>query len=492
MKKTSALLLSAVLTVSPVLPVMADDAVQITQETPDLLQGEHVTSLRGGPFYVVTIPDREDLRWNLTNLGKYVGDCAHLDELDGFNFPFRIEQSSMHPDYMTFRMVGSDYYVDSKGDNSKTGEVLHNGHTHLSQDNQHFRLVPVRDENNQILPDRYYILSKKGDNAGFDLYAGMEDDKSVKKDVKVATTKKPFVWIIKPFYDTLPENAMESLNGKLRISCKDANGNKYYLHITNDRNHKLYLAPLGDKYDAWLVAKAPGTGFFTFNLICHDVMTQQWQEYPSYISIKDRAYGDGKSVHSFGDDQVEDMTRNWHVIDNGDGTVYLQNALTKMYMAPEEDNLNGSKLVTSSNPVPFQLELEKQSVSLGAADGSWNKSEDGWQFIRKDGSLLKNANLNLDGIHYLLDENGIMQTGWQKSDGEASYYDASGARKSGWLNKDGVWYFLEANGLLKTGWHEENENHYFLDLLDGAMKTGKFTDAEGKEWQADENGVLLS
>lgn len=508
MKKLTGLILSTVVCFGSVIPALASEpASNELDSAPDAAQPEasdvsglesqqpvlgstDVSKLEGYHFhnmesYIISIPGNDNLRWNMNNTGGGPKDVVHLDDRGGLNYSYRIYGDEYN--YSTIKFDSSGYYVDSEGDNNKANEVLHNGHTEVKQDNQKFRFVPVRDANGNVEKDAYYVLSKKGDTSGFDLYVGLQDNKNPAKGVKIATTKQPFKWIVRPFYEPLGGIDLQT------PKTADATiwtGGLYVANNTSSTGEDLYLAKT-------LYGDDSVYSFCTFNNVSFTMQNTSKDSSHNpvangyWVDVEDRSYDSGKIIHAWKKNQPEDLTRMWLLINAGNDYVYIQNALTKKYMAPQGGNAKeGVKLVTSDSPYPFIVSYERPTLGLGSSEGNWKESGAGWSFVLENGKPVSNALITIDGVPYAMNEDGIMETGWVNANGGRRYYDSTGAGKNGWMQKDGKWFFFNEDGSLKTGWHDEGESRYRLHEENGEMITGSWTDPEGTTWIFTESGVL--
>lgn len=489
---------------TPALDAEADDAAASDQKDSETNQlpvygdsNKENHTFSNNIYYIISVPGNENLRWNMNNSGKAVNDCVHLDDKNGWNFPFRLgPEEDKHYNHIQF--AGTAYYVDTEGDNNKTNKVLHNGHQDIKQANQLFRFVPVRDSSGNVKADTYYILSKKGDDSGFDLYVGLQDNKSPAKGVKIATTKAPTEWVVRAFYEPQSEPTVFMDEGQVRLYAYDDNSTAYYIApITRDaqvRDLKL-VENNGDHDISFCLARnTSNANTYTLEMTAYNQQHDTYLLEGQWMSVEDRKTNAGAKVHAWGVKQYEDMTRYWQTIQPTKycNNVYIQNAYSKKYLAPKDGKIEYmNEMVLSDTPFMWWLESNGSNWKCGSQDGTWKQSNQGWSFEFNDGTPWKNGLIDIDGVTYLMDENGIMQTGWNKTNAGMQYFDSTGALKRGWLQVQDKWYFLLRNGTAKKGWHEEEGgNSYYLSDPDGAMVTGEWVDAEGNAWSFDASGAL--
>ena len=136
------------------------------------------------------------------------------------------------------------------------------------------------------------------------------------------------------------------------------------------------------------------------------------------------------------------------------------------------------------------------------------------------GSLIGNGQLNVQGHWYLL-KNKIVQTGFQNlsayGENKTVYYASNGQMQYGQQQLNGHWYlFDKVNGSMQTGFKDLtlygqnktvyyasngqmqygarkiNNNLYFFDTTTGAMYVRNFVNVNGQTYYAGNNGVLMA
>ncbi|MDO4267894.1 MAG: serine hydrolase [Eubacteriales bacterium] len=95
---------------------------------------------------------------------------------------------------------------------------------------------------------------------------------------------------------------------------------------------------------------------------------------------------------------------------------------------------------------------DSTAQGTGSASG-WFVDENGWYYIKADGSRAANEWLSAGGREYWIDGNGCAATGW-RSYTDGSYYYFSPADCSmvsnSWIEDGGSWYYLGSDGRLLT------------------------------------------
>lgn len=82
----------------------------------------------------------------------------------------------------------------------------------------------------------------------------------------------------------------------------------------------------------------------------------------------------------------------------------------------------------------------------------WIKDNNGWYYIKADGSRAAGEWLELSDADYWIDSNGYMATGWrQYNNGAWYYFKASGAMAANyWVLDNGKWFYLGTDGFMLT------------------------------------------
>lgn len=131
----------------------------------------------------------------------------------------------------------------------------------------------------------------------------------------------------------------------------------------------------------------------------------------------------------------------------------------------------------------------------------WKKLDRTWYYFNDAGIMVRDVWwAHIDSEFYCFSESGAMQTGWKKQDGRWYYFRPSGemaryqwekiggtwyylwhdgSMATGWFEDDGVWYYLGNDGGMRTGWQKVNGDWYYFSGS-GAMKTGWMYD--GLNW----------
>ena len=90
--------------------------------------------------------------------------------------------------------------------------------------------------------------------------------------------------------------------------------------------------------------------------------------------------------------------------------------------------------------------------------GSWQNAEDGKkQYLRQDGTPVKDGLYEIDGKRYLFSKDGFVQTGWQTVEYQGKqqrfHFQDSGIADTGVKTISGTLYcFDEATAVMLTGW----------------------------------------
>ena len=122
----------------------------------------------------------------------------------------------------------------------------------------------------------------------------------------------------------------------------------------------------------------------------------------------------------------------------------------------------------------------------------WQKNDNGYWYVRSDGSYPKEQFEQIDGTWYYFDGSGYMLADkWKKRpDGAWYYFDKSGEMATSWKKISDKWYYFKEDGEMVTGWVKYKETWYFLDYQQGAMVSNAFVKSEKGWYYLKEDGTL--
>ena len=106
----------------------------------------------------------------------------------------------------------------------------------------------------------------------------------------------------------------------------------------------------------------------------------------------------------------------------------------------------------------------------------WQHNDNGYWYVREDGSYPKEQFEKIDGTWYYFDGSGYMLADkWKKRpDGTWYYFDKSGEMATGWKKIADKWYYFKEDGAMVTGWVKYYDKWYYLDAVNGEMKSDTF------------------
>ena len=115
----------------------------------------------------------------------------------------------------------------------------------------------------------------------------------------------------------------------------------------------------------------------------------------------------------------------------------------------------------------------------------WKNDNGSWSYVNKNGEVVSNGIVDINGKSYRFDQNGIMESG----DIYPYLTDSSGAIiKNQWVKNDVYWYYTGNDGRICTNqWI--NGTYYVGEY--GVMVTGSYT-INGKCYIFDENGKKVA
>ncbi len=91
-----------------------------------------------------------------------------------------------------------------------------------------------------------------------------------------------------------------------------------------------------------------------------------------------------------------------------------------------------------------------QASQTAAQNTGWQKDNNGWYYIKSDGTYAAGEWLNLSDGYYWIDSNGYMARGWRSFDNGNWYYFRSGGLMAvnRWVEDNGKWFYVGENGAL--------------------------------------------
>ena len=122
----------------------------------------------------------------------------------------------------------------------------------------------------------------------------------------------------------------------------------------------------------------------------------------------------------------------------------------------------------------------------------WQNNDNGYWYVRQDGSYPKDQFEKIDGTWYYFDGSGYMLSDkWKKRpDGTWYYFDKSGEMATGWKKISEKWYYFKEDGAMVTGWVKYYDTWYYLDGKEGNMVSNIFVKSEKGWYYLKEDGTL--
>lgn len=365
----------------------AEETVAGTDEVVAASSLTGATMPTGQFVYIYYNGSDRQYRWNINNTGVLKGECVHLDDRNGSNCKMGL--GSVYENGVQYYSIMHNtcgFYIDSEGDNDKTGEVLHQYEKKIHQDNQKFRFVPVAGKE-----DVYYIMSKKGDNSNKSLYIGLENN-SVAKHTKIVTTSTPTEWYVstRDYDETAAMKGGEAkfaqdgpvLTFNPEGYIRDINIQNDHLSVDGSDLH-LYYIGTASKFKAEWNEKYQGYYLRQKSMDeSDDVMDLVWDV-------------EGMKMES--DTQIHMWSRKdnhpsqiWRFIPQEDNVYYVYNAYTGKYLSlRDKKDEDGVKVVQSETPMRWEvntLDLVQQTTE----SANWmSRYPDEWSL----------GQLNIPGTH---------------------------------------------------------------------------------------------
>ena len=122
-------------------------------------------------------------------------------------------------------------------------------------------------------------------------------------------------------------------------------------------------------------------------------------------------------------------------------------------------------------------------------ESGWVKKEDGYYWLKEDGTILTESGWKeLDGKKYFLEEGGRRAEGWKEIEEQRYYFvPETGQMKLGWSTIAGKKYYFEKDGHQTIGWRSLGGKKYYFVPKTGQMKRGWSTIA-GKKYYFEKDG----
>ena len=122
-------------------------------------------------------------------------------------------------------------------------------------------------------------------------------------------------------------------------------------------------------------------------------------------------------------------------------------------------------------------------------ESGWVKKEDGYYWLKEDGTILTESGWKeLDGKKYFLEEGGRRAEGWKEIEEQRYYFvPETGQMKLGWSTIDGKKYYFEKDGHQTIGWRSLGGKKYYFVPKTGQMKRGWST-IDGKKYYFEKDG----
>lgn len=349
-------------------------------------------------------------RWNIDGGGKAFDAVVHLDYETGNNCEMEFEYQG--DGYYSIKYAGSSYWIDTKGNNGKADEPLHQYHQDTGRDNQCFCFIPVEGEE-----DTYYIQCKKGN-----IYIGVKDN-NIEKHSEIVTVEQSDAqkWLIKPTDEIMTSGKEVKLLGS-------SDG----VYEPKDGAPLFTLNPEGYDCDANvnLDGSAIGDCLHLYYIGTSSKITAEWID--SKQAYKLRSYGNqensltcqvwdvaGQSVDpeeyatihvwSEKDDDANDVAcQLWRFIpvEGKSNVYYIYNVNSRLYLSIDgghsesaKNDVNGVELVQSATACPWELNLLNQnSLNAYTKDSNVDEINAGNWMSKLPGSMYL-SEVNIPGTH---------------------------------------------------------------------------------------------
>jgi hypothetical protein len=127
-----------------------------------------------------------------------------------------------------------------------------------------------------------------------------------------------------------------------------------------------------------------------------------------------------------------------------------------------------SCLVIFSSSIMVSADFEKNEngtmyiTETGEKATGFKQIDKSWYYFDKDGYMVENKYVKINGYTYFFSAGGKMFTGWTKnSSGKYTYYKSDGKRATGWtVISSKYYYFGKSDGIMLTGSYKIDGNVY--------------------------------
>ena len=145
---------------------------------------------------------------------------------------------------------------------------------------------------------------------------------------------------------------------------------------------------------------------------------------------------------------------------------------------------------TNEEPVSVEIAAEEANLDALAAQNGWVHDGDSWKLY--ENNSYKTGWLKYGGNWYYLSlDDGVMVHYPAVINGTTYVFRPDGTMVSnGWYKHSNNLYYLTSTGAAKTGWAKINSKWYSFNNA-GIMRTGVFTDVDGKVYLLNSNGDMV-
>lgn len=358
-------------------------------------------------------------RWNINGIGNTFNAVVHLDIRSGENCKMVFKSDGKG--YYGIRSDESDYWIDTEGNNTKTGEVLHQYYTKLKQDNQYFKFIPVSGEK-----DTYYIVPKKGDQGKEpSLYIGLKDNK-IKRESKIATTDKKNAkkWVIKSVDDPMLTGKEVKLYGSKNKVSQPIDGAPTFL-----LNPEGYSRGVSVNTTGGVIGQSPvpnGNCLHLYYIGSTPKISAEWIEsenayrlrsnltwsikinesigYPDDLvwDVDDESVDEGSVVHVWQNKGDNHRSQLWRFIpvEGKQNMYYIYNVNSSLYLALEKNSdENNVKLAQKKQKQVWEVSIVNQNDMNSYTTEKNNDKVNAGNWMSKLPDSMYLSEVNMPGTH---------------------------------------------------------------------------------------------
>ncbi|MGN0470821.1 MAG: phosphatidylinositol-specific phospholipase C domain-containing protein, partial [Acutalibacteraceae bacterium] len=361
---------------------------------------------------------RSIFRWNINGDGTGHNAVVHLDYQYGKTCTMEFKDVGDGYYGIHYKNTDNPYWIDTKGDNTETGEVLHQNTDELKNDkyNQHFKFIPVPGEK-----DTYYIYCRKAN-----LYVGIENNK-IEREAKLVTANESDrkKWIITS-EDYILTGQEENLCGSKNGVYKPTKGAPIFtlnpenyncdVNVNNDGDligsclHLFYIGTSSKITAEWVESKN-AYRLRSFTLQENSIDNTMGKDFVWDVddqSVDEHTPDKNVVIHLWNEKETSHASQFWRFIpiEGKKNVYYIYNVNSCLYLSIEggysnnkSNDRNDFKLVQSKTAFPWELHLLNQNGLTEYTGDTTDEEINPGNWMSKLPDSMYLSELNIPGTH---------------------------------------------------------------------------------------------